>query len=150
TLNDAAKAGHVDDVPSYRSVLGLRVKKGAFTKPEAVAREDLSAIGADAVTVATPDTINLEDRFPQLAGAARLSQVHGTKVMTASGEVIGTIRDLVLDEQARGVTGYLLETPLWDRLQHREPTLPADRVVKIGEGGIMIVDDSTKRLLEVQ
>lgn len=150
TLNDAAKAGQVDDVlfdASYSTVRGSRVKKGVFTQLEAVPRDDLKAIGADAVTVATPDAINLENRFPQLSGAVRLSQAHGTKVMTQSGELLGTIRDLVLDDQARSVTGYLLEGSLWERVQHHEPTVPADRVVKIGDGGIMTVTDSTKDLL---
>lgn len=150
TLNNAVKAGTVEDVlfdPAYKVVLGFGVKKGAFKQSEAVLRTNVSAIGRDAITVATPDAINMEARFSELAGAARLSQVHGTKVMTEGGELLGTIRDLIVDDDARSVTAYELDTSLWEHLRRHEPTFPAQQVQKIGEGGVMIVANSTAQTL---
>lgn len=145
TLSDAAKVGQIDDIlfdAAYRRVLGFRVKKGAFSKAEAFTRESVSGVGADAVTVSGPDAINQEERLADLAGAASLSQAQGTKVVTEGGELLGTISELELDDAARNVTSYTLSAPLWDRIRGNEPRIAADQVLRLGEGGIMIVPNA--------
>src|SRR5581483_9070423 len=85
TLSNAEKVGHVGDVlfdADYRRIVGFRIKRGAFSRAEAVPRESVTAVGQDAVTVSGPDAINAEDRFGELAGAASLEQARKTKVVT--------------------------------------------------------------------
>lgn len=145
TLSNAAKVGTVDDVyfdAQYRTVLGFRIKKGAFSHREAVIRANVSSIGADALTVASPDVINNEDRFAELAGAATLGKVDGTKVVTESGHLLGVVKELELDDDIRSVLTYTLDASLIDRLRHREPQISGQQVLRIGEGGIMIVANS--------
>ncbi len=145
TLNDATKVGHIDDVlfdAAYRRVLGFRVKKGTFGRAEALPRASVSAVGRDAVTAAGPDALNAEDRFAELAEAAALSQARGTKVVTEGGDFLGTIAEVDVDDEARAVTAYTLSASLLKRIQHHEPAIEADEVLRLGEGGIMIVPDA--------
>lgn len=145
TLSDAAKVGQVDDVlfdAEYRRVLGLRVKKGHFDKAEAVSRDNVTAVGADAVTVPSPDVVNAEDRFAELSGATPLSRARGTKVITEGGDLLGTIDEIELDDQAHAVISYTLSAPLWDRIRGREPRITAAEVLRLGEGNIMIVSNA--------
>jgi uncharacterized protein YrrD len=145
-LSTAEKIGQVEEVlfdAQYRLVLGFRVKRGGlFRKAQALLRESVSSIGADALTVQSPDVINDEERFSGLAHAATLSQVEGTKVVTESGELLGTIAHLEIDADARKVTAYTLSSSLKDRiLRHAPESVRADEVMRLGEGGIMIAGD---------
>lgn len=146
TISDAAKVGHVDDVlfdAEYREVLGFRVKKGGLLSgTEALLRQSVNAVGADAITIPSPDTVNAEDRFAELAGAATLSQAQGTRVVTEGGDLLGTVNALELDDAACTVTAYVLAAPLLDRMRRREPRVAANDVLRLGEGGIMIVPNS--------
>ena len=145
TLSDAIKVGRIADVlfdAEYREVLGFRIKQRTFSRPEAVTRANVTGVGRDAVTVRSPDVINVEDRLMDLVGAASLSRAHGTKVVTEGGRLLGTIDQIVLDAEARAVTAYTLSAPLWDRLRHREPRIEAQQVLRLGEGGIMIVPNA--------
>ena len=77
TLSDAIKVGRVDDVlldAGYREVLGFRIKAGTFSRLEAVSRANVTGVGHAAVTVRSPDVINVEDRLSALAGAVPLSR----------------------------------------------------------------------------
>src|SRR5919201_1923311 len=81
TLSDAIKVGRVDDVlfdAEYRQVLGFRLKQRRFSRSEAVSRDNVTGVGRDAVTVRSPDAINVEDRLADLAGAASLGRARRT------------------------------------------------------------------------
>ena len=152
TLSDAAKVGTIDDIlfdAEYREVLGFRVKKGTFGKPDAVTRQNVTAVGADAVTVPSPDVINTEDRFESLVGAPSYSGAKGkAKVVTEGGTLLGLIDEMELDDTAHVVTVYILAAPLWDRIRHNEPRIPAEQVLRMGDAGIMIVPNSVAENLK--
>jgi uncharacterized protein YrrD len=145
-LSNAQRIGHVDDVlfdARYRQVLGFQVKGGGlFARAEALPRDNVSAIGADALTVPSPDAVNDQDRFPGLAHAATLGDVQGTKVVTESGDLLGTIAHLEIDDDARRVLAYELATSLVQRVLRHEALIQADEVVRLGEDGIMVVPDA--------
>ena len=145
TLSDAIKVGRVTDVlfdAAYREVLGFRIKAGTFSRLEAVTRANVTGVGHAAVTVRSPDVINVEERLSDLAGAVTLSRARGTKVVTEGGELLGTISEIELDDEARTVTAYRLAPRLGDRLRRREPRIEARQVLRLGEGGLMIVPNS--------
>ncbi len=146
-LSTAEKIGQVDDVlfdAQFRQVLGFRVKKGGlFGQAEVLPRGSVTAIGQAALTVPSPDVINDEGRFAELARAATLSQVTGTKVVTEGGDLLGTIAHLEIDGDARKVTAYTLASSLLDRvMRHEDEAVKADEVLRLGEGGIMVVPDA--------
>ncbi len=154
-LSNAEKVGQVEDVlfdAPFRQVLGFRVKKGGLLgKTEALPRESVTSIGADALTVPSQEMINDETRFAQLAGAATLSQVTGTKVVTESGQLLGTISQLEIDDDAHSVMADVLSASLVERvMRHQEEVVQAGEVVRLGEGGIMIVADAVGARLQAQ
>ena len=154
-LSTAEKIGQVTDVlfdAQYRQVLGFRVKKGGlFGQTEVLLRDNVAALGGAALTVPSPDVINDEGRFAALAHAATLSQVEGTKVVTEGGELLGTIAHLEVDDDARTVTAYTLAASLTDRvLRHDAKAVAADEVLRLGEGGIMIVSNAVGARLQAQ
>lgn len=151
TLSNAEKAGRVDDVlfdAQFRQVLGFRVRKGRLSRPEAVLRESVSAIGSDAVTVPSPDALNEEKRFPQLASAITLSQVQKTKVVTEGGELLGTVGELEVDDEVRSVVAYTLAAPFLERLRRQPLHISAQDVLQVGSGGIMTVKNSAAESLQ--
>jgi uncharacterized protein YrrD len=146
-LSNAEKVGQVDDVlfdSEFRRVLGFRVKRGGlFSKAQALLRDSVTSIGAAALTVQSPDVINDEERFADLAHASTLSQVEGTQVVTEGGELLGSIAHLEIDDDARNVTAYTLSSSLRDRvMRHDTKSVKADEVLRLGEGGIMVVPDA--------
>ena len=153
TLSDATKVGYVDDVlfdAHYREVLGFRVKQGAFSRAEALPRTSVTSLGADAITISSPDAINSIDRFANMAGSLTLSQAHGTKVVTEGGELLGAIQELELDDSAEHVLVYVLDAPLLDRMRHREPRIEASQVLRFGESGILIVANAAGEQLHAE
>jgi uncharacterized protein YrrD len=143
-LADADRVGHVDDIlfdAQYRQVFGFRVKHGVLGHSEMVLRRDVTAIGRDAITIASRAALNMEERFPELVEASTLGRVEGTHVVTEGGTRLGGIRSVELDDQAQCVAYYALDRTLRERLHHEEPRLDADYVRGIGERGIMIVAD---------
>lgn len=142
TLSDAARVGQVDDVlfdTEMRHVLGFRVGTGRVKPTEAIARADVAAVGREAVTVADPATLNQEARLPALAQVQALGQATDTKVVSEGGDLLGKIADVELDDDVRVVTGYVLASPVWDRLRRQEPIISAQRIVRLGSDGIMVV-----------
>jgi uncharacterized protein YrrD len=135
TLSDAAKVGTVDDVlfdAAYKVVLGFRVKRGAFSQPEAILRDNVQSVGRDAITIPAPDSINSPSRLAALTGATTESQARGTKIVSENGDFLGTVSDLEIDDVARIVTGYALSAPLLDRLRHREQEIDAHVALRLG------------------
>jgi sporulation protein YlmC with PRC-barrel domain len=101
--------------------------------------------------VQSPDAINDEERFADLAHASTLSQVERTQVVTESGESLGTIAHLEIDDDARTVTAYTLSASLRDRLmRHDTEAIKADEVVRLGEGGVMVVADAVAARLQAE
>lgn len=154
-MSNAEKIGQVADVlfdALFRQVLGFRVKKGGLLgQTESLLRNSVTAIGADALTVPSPDVINDEDRFAELADAATLNQVEGTKVVTEGGELLGTIAHLEIDDDARKVTSYILSSSLLSRvMQHEDESVKADEVIRLGAGGIMVVPNAVGTRLQAQ
>lgn len=154
-LSNAEKIGQVEDVlfdAQFRQVLGFRVKRGGlFGKPQALLRDSVTSIGAAALTVQGPDVINDEERFADLADASTLSRVEGTQVVTESGELLGTIARLEVDDDARKVTAYTLSSSLRDRvMRHDTEAVKADEVIRLGEGGVMVVPNAVGARLQAE
>jgi uncharacterized protein YrrD len=154
-LSNAEKIGQVDDVlfdSQFRRVLGFRVKRGGlFGTAQALLRDSVASVGADALTVQSPDAVNDEERFADLAHASTLSQVERTKVVTEGGALLGTVAHLEIDDGARTVTAYTLASSLMDRvMRYDTEAVKADEVIRLGEGGIMVVPDAVGARLQAE
>jgi len=155
SLSNAEKIGQVDDVlfdAQFRQILGFRVKRGGlFGKAQALLRDSVTSIGAAALTVQSPDAINDEARFAELAQASTLSRAERTQVVTESGELLGSISHLEIDDDARTVTAYTLSSSLKDRVMGQDTeSIKADEVIRLGEGGVMVVADAVGARLRAE
>jgi len=149
-LSDGATLGYVDDVlfdASYRRVLGVRVKKGMLGHGMVVPRAVVVTVRPEAVTVPGPDTLITDNQGAEAAAAVTLSQTRGTKVVSKGGARVGTIMNIEMDDQAHVVTGYHLSVPGRHHLGRQERLMGAGQVLRVGEGGVMIVPDAVGQAL---
>lgn len=145
TLADATKIGTVDDIlfdSGYQRVEGFILKEGSFLgSKSAIPRARVTAIGSDAVTVASTAEIGPTTRFSELQNTRSLGQAHGTKVVTEKGELLGTLDGFELDDEVLEVRTCRLAAPLLGRLFNRQDTFTPQHIRRVGEGGLMVVDD---------
>ncbi len=98
-------AGFVVD-PATGTVLAVRVKKA--TSGDTLLWIDITAFGADAVTVAAAERITAAD-----AAVAALSgknhQIVGKRVLTSAGDELGTVSDVTFDGASGAVTRLQLD-----------------------------------------
>jgi uncharacterized protein YrrD len=141
-ISDAGKVGSVDDVlldATARAVVAFNVKGRALSRGAALPRDEVAAVGPDAIMVPAPTALNEFKRLPALDGALRLRKLRGTRVVTEGGELRGTVSDLEIDGEARRVLSYVLRGSMTQRLGHSEPTIPAWQVTHRRDGGLMVV-----------
>ena len=129
-------------------MIGFRVKKGLLSHTEALPRDRVQAVGADALTIAGAEAINEEARYPEMSSAKSLGDVHGTKVVTESGSMVGTVSELEVDDLAQTVLTYSLQGSLLDKLRGEHAAIQPGEVLRLGQGGIMIVTDAAAQRLE--
>jgi len=141
-ISDAGRVGSVDDVlldATARDVVAFDVKGGAFSRGAALLRDQVAAIGPDAIMVPAPTALNEFKRLPALDDALTLRRLRRTRVVTEGGELRGTVSDLEIDGDARHVLSYVLRGSVTQRLSHREPTIPVSQVTHRGDRGLMVV-----------
>jgi uncharacterized protein YrrD len=141
-ISDAGKVGSVEDVlldATARAVVAFNVKGRAFSRGAALPRDQVAAVGPDAIMVPAPTALNEFKRLPALDDALRLRKLRGTRVVTEGGELRGTVADLEIDGEARHVLSYVLRGSVMQRLSHSEPAIPAWQVTHRGDRGLMVV-----------
>jgi uncharacterized protein YrrD len=108
STSTAATLGKVDEFlidPSARSVVALRLKKAG--DGDTVRWADISAFGADAVTVPGADA--LTEIGPDLAElTGKDHRVLGKRVLSTAGDELGTIEDVEFDPETGTITTLLL------------------------------------------
>lgn len=108
STSTAATLGKVDEFlidPVARSVVALRLKKTAGG--DTLRWSDITAFGADAVTVLGADAI--ADRDPDLAElAGKDHRLLGKRVLSTAGDQLGTVEDVEFDPETGTITALLL------------------------------------------
>ena len=65
--------------------------------------------------------------------------------------MLGTIAHLEIDDDAREVTAYVLSSSFRDRLmRHATESVKADEVLRLGEGGVMVVPNAVAARLQAE
>ncbi len=108
----------------------------------AIPRANVTAVGPDAITVPSAQTVGPIEQFAELQGAHSLSEARSTKVVTEGGELIGTIDGFEIDDAARDVVACELSTPLLGRLLGRSSAFSPLHIRQVGAGGLMVVDNA--------
>ncbi len=143
SVPQADKLGAIEDVlldlPQHR--LGaLLLHGGLFHGGPLVPWSEVRSVGQDAVMV--DETVNAT-REAGSAGevyGTRLSSLRGTKIVTDTGNLIGTLSGADIDPATGQITAYLVTASEGSGFFHRAPqfTVPANAIVGVGQDLITV------------
>ena len=137
TLDQGATIGHVRRCivdPERKRVAALLIALPRFWGRRLLPMQSVHAMGSHAVTVPSADVLlplRHDEKLAALLYEKRIPLI-GSPVVTASGELVGTVRDFQLDQT--GVISFLYVTGgLWRALSGREARVPASELMALGK-----------------
>lgn len=112
--------------PSTHSIVALRVKK---TKTGEVIRwRDITAFGSEAVTVPRAGVVtDIDAELEALGDKAR--ELVKKRVLTSTGDELGTVKDVDFDPATGALTAFLLDGA---------PDVAADRLIGVGSYAVVV------------
>lgn len=156
-VDAAEKLGRIDRIvidPESRRVAGFVISRGSSIfnndKDIVLSASTVHAVGPDAVTVRRGGDA---DTVVALDGLPRVSDITGRKVVSDQGRLLGTVDDVLIDENDGRIVGYSLSGDGIDaRLQQlvagdrnderRAPFLRADADLRAGKDLIVAPEDA--------
>jgi uncharacterized protein YrrD len=151
SLADGKKIGTCDDFyfdPVTQSVYALRVKTSLFGH-KVLPVAYISTFGQDAITIASEEGLRSKSEDERVAALPSAQSLHSYKVMSASGTVVGTVGNVLLDTStptALKIAAFELARSLREHVSGRYPTFPATQVVRYGEDVLVISDEVVQSL----
>jgi len=170
TISDGTQVGVVKDIvinPQEKSLDFLIIDQAAdYFGAKVIAFKDILGLGEFAVTIPYPEVI--QDVAQNIEAQDLLKQdirVLGTKVLTKKGQLIGEVKEILIDEETGhiGLCLYEAEAQMHEvgveqvitlgkelLIVEGEPTVPKQRIAEIpSEDQIPIQDVSTSSIQEV-
>lgn len=116
TIDDGQIVGQVRDIyltPELDAMAGVFLKKEGIIRRKSilVPADAVVVFGIDVVLINSADSVTDNKTFTESANWVRLNDLDGREVDTPGGTRIGTVGDVVLDEDG-GVTAYALSRVL--------------------------------------
>lgn len=112
SLDEGAIVGKLDDFQfdlESRRIYGYRVKGARmFGKSGGIRADRLLRVGRDVAFVQASDDVELGGGRSTVDGRSWATQYRGTRVMTRSGEMVGTVDDLVYDAAGDTVVALVI------------------------------------------
>ncbi len=151
----AEKLGNVQDVvldPAAGVVDGLLVTRGQSLlggTSTFVPTSQIRAIGPDAILALIRASEN--NPPPDRPGSVRLSDLIGRKVVSQSGQLLGSVADVQIDDAGLRLVGYAMEDTsrsgtlkkvLFGRAGQSHEYVPADADLRVGPDAIVVPDDA--------
>ena len=151
SLTQAEKIGTVTSVildPAASRVAGLTVRTGILGGAKLLRSSDIRSLGIDAVTI--HDSSLLHDdtsEVPELKDLPTLDDMIEMKVISESGQLLGTLGNVEIDADQYQITRYELSGTLWDQLKHSNRTFAAVPGLRFGKQ-LLVVPDSIGAALQ--
>ena len=105
---DGVRLGRAEDIlldSDHRRVIGLLTTDGVLSKQHILLFGDIQTVGVDAIVVKTAATMHdAKDWLREGRAAIRAQTVGGKTVVTVDGAQLGTVRDLIADDETGRVT----------------------------------------------
>ena len=143
SVAEAWKVGVVEgvlvDMPT-RQLRGLRIRPEGRGPEYVVAREQIRGIGPDAVTVASEAALQSPEQARELARVPSLTDLLGSRVVTESGTILGTIADVNLDPASGQVQSVEYDGGPFGGLLGRRHTFDAKEIVGVGPGVVTVTE----------
>jgi uncharacterized protein YrrD len=147
------RLGSVSDAlveEGHGRVVGLVLGSGVFVKEHVMPFHNVQALGGDAVLARTDAGIVAPAAWRKSGvRATRSSDLRGRAVVTASGERIGHVSDLLVDEQTGAFGG--LEVSWGHRLvgmRSRHSVVRASEQIRIGPHVVVVPNDALEKELD--
>jgi len=140
----ARKVGVVEDAlvdSSHRKIEALIVKAERTGHEYVVSSEHIRAIGPDAVTIDSQDSLQTREQAPGLAGLTSLDSLIHSRIVTQGGQVLGTISEVDIDPTSREVQSFEYDGgALGGLLGRRRHTLDPKDVIGVGHGIVTVTE----------
>ncbi len=153
SMTDGRQVGSVKDL--YLD-LDLAILTGIFLgreglinrKARAIPRAHITVLGVDAVLVSGPDVVIEDVDTPEMGFWLRRDDLQGRGIDTAGGTKVGTVGDVMLDEEAQ-VTGFALAKVFVEGPVAEKRMIVREAVIETGgKSGIITVDLTKAEQLE--
>ena len=151
SLADGRKVGTCDDFYfdlTTQRVYALRVKTGMLGH-KILLTDSISAIGRDAITTPNEERLRSESEVRKVPNLASGEALRSYRVMSASGTVVGTIGNVLLDSgtpAALSIAAFELTGGLREKLGGHYPTFPASQVLRYGQDVLVVPDELAQTL----
>jgi uncharacterized protein YrrD len=137
--------GTVTDVllhSAEQRVGALVVKSDAFAGLQIVLSRDIGSIAGNAVTIAGADKLHDQTRFgashQMLSGAKTV----GLQVATVSGDYVGRLSDIYVDNVSSKIMGFEVTGGLFARMFGRTHTIEASEQTHLGKDLLIVADEA--------
>lgn len=152
-VGEAERLGQADDVAvnlDERKIAGILLgSTGLFgTGPSRfIPAEAIHSIGEDAITVriAREGIEELPDQEERRARWPHVSQLHGARVVSERGNLLGEVREIEFDPNTLDLVGFYI-SPKDGGWRATDRLMPADAVVSWGEKLVMVRAGTAERV----
>ena len=149
-VTSGKKVGTLDDFyfdVSTGAVVALRVKTGLLNYKQ-LPVSAINALGSDAITISQEGSLQPEEK--QASPIARGSALEAYKVMSASGTIVGTLGQVILETSspnAPKIAAFELKSGLRSLFSGKHLTFASDQVQTYGQD-VLIVPDTVVQTLQ--
>ena len=146
SIADGKKIGTCEDFyfdPGTHSVYALQVKTGLLGH-KVLPVSYISTFGQDAITIASEEGLRSKSEDERVATLPSGENLHSYKVMSASGTLVGTVGNVLLDTSTPTdlkIAAFELARSLLERLGGRHPTFTVSQVVRYGQDVLVVTDE---------
>ncbi len=140
SIADGSKQGTVRDLvmePNRRRVVAITVKPSGGGNDKTIPVKEVHSAGRDAITIRDADVLQ-EEQPIRGDGQIRLSKLIGTKALTDTGHVVGSISEVEIDPDDFAIIGYDLTTGVMSSLTGSRQRIAADNKVHYGRDVLVV------------
>lgn len=122
----------------YR-VLGFLIKEGKiFNEAKIIQFHNIYSIGRDAIIVKSEAVVEKSSSLPGIHELVNNGKFAEEEVITESGEIIGHVKDILIDSNKGKVIGFILTDGIFQDLKEGRNVLLYSREIFFGESSIII------------
>ncbi|MDQ6748617.1 MAG: PRC-barrel domain-containing protein [Candidatus Dormibacteraeota bacterium] len=140
SLAQAAKIGTINDVifdPASNQVIGLKVRTGLLSGTHILRAADIRSIGGDAVTIDDEALLHDGGSLDEMPTG---DDLQNTKVVSFSGDLLGTLEDVAFDVEQLRITQYIMSGSLWAQLTNARKTFSPVAGLRSGKDLLLVPD----------
>lgn len=143
SMDGGEALGRVQDVLCDRQgtrVIGLLLEGGSWRRRRVVPFEEVFAVGRDAVVLRQPVVLPSPAGGRLAALRSRHNRLVGQRLLSARGEELGIVDDLVFDPGTGRIEGFLVSGGVVQDLLTGKKFLPSGRRLVWGRDALILIE----------